>query len=686
MGIDAQGWSSWKLRLAAMSVACIAWLLTSRPAQAQETLQALQTANQEDEIVYIDAEGFLRVVDPQTPQPMPAVTFRSPEGGWFDAIVADVNGDGDAEIVAIAESGLLKIYDPVVAAGPVQPDRQYQGVYWDELSAAQLPGRPLLLATGEFDDNPLTRELVVAFEDAEHPMSSLIQIWAQPAPPFDGRVWQPLADARLRAIATAIAVGDLDGDGRDEIAVVANDAGRLGVFRLEANNRLREFWSTASELRPWRDVAIGNVVLETPLPELVAVRSAAPPLASLVVWRYQAPDQFEDVFLNLHLPAPRLVFLANVTNAGASQIFMLRDVPANDTRPRLFNSRSGTGATFSFEVSLDPDNGYRVAADGDLDGDRKDEIVLARDTGLLIYQEPASSTALTQTLRIPTNRRTLAIGNLDALGRDVLASTPVSLTFSVRAGERAPAQTVTLLNSMRSGSIPFRTEVQPRVGFVTVTPSTGATSTALSVAADATDLLPISELSAAEAAAFGVDQAAIAPTYGANLIVTAADPLVLNSPLTVPVFIEVTSGIVMRPAYVGILLEATGFPSTCESSFPLTLEVKVLGTSGITFTVSATTAGGPGLLEVESQAVEETEERSEGAVVWPSSVPWLSVTSSGNSVPGGLMLTIGAGEAPPTPVAEAEIVLTSTAPPLVRRVPVKVACFPHLLYMPLLKR
>jgi len=51
-----------------------------------------------------------------------------------------------------------------------------------------------------------------------------------------------------------------------------------------------------------------------------------------------------------------------------------------------------------------------------------------------------------------------------------------------------------------------------------------------------------------------------------------------------------------------------------------------------------------------------------------------------------LTLTIGGTEAPPPPIAEAEIVLTSTAPSLVRRVPVKVGCFQHLLYAPLLER
>ncbi|MFN3387963.1 MAG: FG-GAP repeat protein, partial [Allosphingosinicella sp.] len=74
---------------------------------------------------------------------------------------------------------------------------------------------------------------------------------------------------------------------------------------------------------------------------------------------------------------------------------MLRDAPENDTRPRLFNSRTGSGASLVFEVRLDNDNGYRVVAAGDFDGDGKDELVLARNTGILIFKEPATSTVLT---------------------------------------------------------------------------------------------------------------------------------------------------------------------------------------------------------------------------------------------------------------------------------------------------
>jgi hypothetical protein len=626
-------------------------------------VRAIDTPNVDNEIVYIDDEGFIHVFDPETPPNMPPLNFRSPDNSWYDAIVADVNGDGDDEIIAIADNGLFKIYDPVVNTDFIQPGQEFNGFYWEELFLTELPGEPLLLAAGEFDGNPLTREIVVVFEEPGRPSDSRIQIWRQPAPPFDGRIWEPLTDGRLRSTATDIATGDLDGDGRDELAIVSSGSGRLSVFRHEANNVLREFWFSASQQRPWTGVAIGNVATDTPLAELIAVRRAAPPFASLVVQRYKPIDQFEDVLLREYLPAPRQVLAANVTGADSKQIFMLRDVPENDARPRLFNSRTGSGANFVFEVRLNNDNGYRVAAAGDLDGDGKDELVLARNTGILIFKEPATSTTLTQTLTTSTNARTLAPGNLDALGRDLLTVDKQQLTFRVAAGQISEPQSLIMTNRTRSGSIPFLVDAKPRVDFVDIAPTSAATPASVIVTANAADLLPISALSAEEQRRLPIVQEEGAAGYGANLVFASPNLSVLNSPLTVPVFIEVTPGIVMRPHHINVMLEATDSSPECRASLPLTAEVQVLGTLNSTFAVS-------------------------------SGADWLSVVASQEKITtdatATLTLTIRE-DATPLPVAETEVVLTATVPgaaqnPTVRRVPVRIACYATLLHLPLIER
>lgn len=665
------------------------WQIAHHPSSSaprpafQDGVQAIDTPNIDDEIVYIDDQGFIHVFDPTTLPDMPPLNFRSPDSGWFNAIVADVNGDGDDEIIAIASNGLFKIYDPVVNTTAIQLNQEFNGFYWEELFVAELVDQPLLLADGEFDGNPQTREIVVVLKAPQRPGESLIQIWWQPAPPFDGRVWQVLTDVRLRATATDIATGDLDGSGLDNIAIVSRGSGRLSVFRRESNNVLREFWFSASQQRPWTGVAIGNVATDSPLAELVAVRSVAPPFASLVVQRYRPVDQFEDVLLREHLPAPRQVFIGNATGAATGQIFMLRDVPPDDARPRLFNSRTGSGANFGFEVRLDTDNGYRTAAVGDLDSDGKDEIAIVRNNGILIFQEPATSTTMTQTLTTPTNARTLALGNLDALGRDLLSSNQTQLTFRVAAGQVSDPQSLIMTNRTRAGPISFQVATAPAVGFLEVTPTSASTPASIIVTANATDLLPITELNTEEQRRLGIVDREGAAGYGTNLVFSSPNLSVLNSPLTIPVFIEVTPGIVLRPSHIDVGLIATESSPDCQASLPLTVEVAVLGTTGSTFIVNAIGANAASTTLLGATSSADIE--------WPSSVPWLAVTSPTATAPTTLRLTIKPEWVLAPPNASAEIVLTSTVPgaaqnPTVRRVPVRVSCYTNSLHLPMVLR
>ena len=99
--------------------------------------------NDDDEIVYIDSQGFIRALDPNQSSGQPLVTWVSPTGGWRSVALGDFNADGDDEIVAISldESGnRLIIYDPVVASGPVDPDNNFSGNYWTTLYQTTLPG------------------------------------------------------------------------------------------------------------------------------------------------------------------------------------------------------------------------------------------------------------------------------------------------------------------------------------------------------------------------------------------------------------------------------------------------------------------------------------------------------------------------------------------------------------------
>ena len=56
----------------------------------------------DDELAYIDAAGYINIVDPVTPSGSAPFSWRSPTGGYTGMATIDSNNDGIDEIVAIA--------------------------------------------------------------------------------------------------------------------------------------------------------------------------------------------------------------------------------------------------------------------------------------------------------------------------------------------------------------------------------------------------------------------------------------------------------------------------------------------------------------------------------------------------------------------------------------------------------
>ncbi len=630
---------------------------------AQADISSPATVNNEDEIVYIDADGFISVFDPQAPEGLSPIVFRSPDSGWYDATVGDINGDGDDEIIAIAENGLLKIYDPVINTTNVNPDNQSGGIYWEQIFEFVLPGAPLLIDTGDLDGNPATLEMVVVHREPNNAERTRIQVYFQPVPNADGRIWLPLTDVSAREAWSDISVGDLDGDGQAEIALVNEDLGALSIFRREANNVLTEFWAEDSASRPWQDAVIGSVKPNLPAAELVAVRRVAPPGASLVVRRYQAVNQLADVALRSYLPAPRVTFLADINGDGEDEIFLLRDVPATDTRARIFISNLGTD-TFNFEARLDSDNGYRYGASGDTDGDGREEIAVIREDAIRLFTEPEASSTISRTQSVSSNRRTLVMGNLDALGRDLLIASPTTLNFTVPAGEISVSQMITLSNQTRSTAIPFFLRTAPATGLLLVTPSSLATTAQLAVQVDARTLLPASSVLAADVLPLLPAAGVFTPTYGTNLIIASSNPLVANSPITIPVIVDVTAGIALRPSRISEIKQQTVDADIC--SLPVTVaSVQVLGTPGSTFTVALESRGGAG-------------------------GDWLGVTPNSGTVNTALLdITVAPnpglapGESAVATLVLDGVVNTTTPFTVERRLEIDIRCYSHLGFLPL---
>jgi hypothetical protein len=143
------------------------------PAAPRPELPAPRTIipNTNDEIAYIDTDGFIRTYDHEQLD----IQWVSPTAGWRDLALGDFTGDGDMEIVAIGgggSDGRLAIYDPVVASGPVNPDNNYAGdVYWDLLFATTLPATPRLVTTGAFLAGSASTGFAVVYDDPAAPVT-----------------------------------------------------------------------------------------------------------------------------------------------------------------------------------------------------------------------------------------------------------------------------------------------------------------------------------------------------------------------------------------------------------------------------------------------------------------------------------------------------------------------------------
>ncbi len=659
--------------LGARAAACLLLLFLLLPppaAQAQENPGAwLVEPNNDDEVVYVDPQGFVRVYDPAG---NPPIAFASPQGGWEIVALGDFTGEGDKEIVAIGASGpggRLVIYDPVVASGTVDADQQFNGVPWKQLYSVDLPYVPRLVAVGEFDPNVAGQEIAYTTDGpptGAGDATSIITVLAQSANPPDGTAWRVLATQTSKQAWSDISTGDLALEGIDQIVVIDEDRGTLNAFRL-VNGSLDLFYELSSSSRAWSDSAIGHVDPATAQPELVLVRHADRPLASLVVLRYEAPDKFVDVYLRDFAPSPRVVFLADINVTGEEEIFMLRNVtrtagcpPPYNTAPfQLIMRNGGPDRPPAFEVCLDQTNSFRYGAGGDLNGDGRDEVIVISAAQLRIFSNVDSSYSVAN-VAVSSNARTIAAGNLDKAGAvkpNTLAVQPETLVFSVAAGARSDPKTLQLSNSGTAGTpFPLVVNVLPQTPFVRWTLSSPQTPATLSVVVDAAELLP------------GL-------TYAAELRIDSFGVSVTNTPYRVPILIEVKDGLVVRPHAANVLF------LDCKDQPAHQFELKVLGSPGITYraVVDGVSLAEQPAEEDVAPAPQETDVRS-----WPvRDASWISSAQSvTNTVPSSITLTFDTSRAAPLNQARVTVTGQSGAATYTRTADITLLCTENPLYLP----
>ena len=506
--------------------------------------------NNDDEIVYFDGYNVIRVYDPSPSSTVLEVQWSSPDGGWGAMALGDVTGDGDMEIVDIraeGNGGRLTVFDPVAQDSPLDQVQTIDGVPWATLYELSLPRAPRLVAVGEFDVTRVGREILYSFaEDTDDGEYDRFVILHSSGNGLPGRGWEEQTSWRLEGRWSAVATGNmyLD-DAIDEVGLVSNASGELGIFRVEPNV-VRTFTNVNVELR-WTGVAFGQFIeVDNDGDEIAAVRDADLPLASAWVFRNNGTavvDQFSERLS----PSPNVVFFANIGGNGDDELVVLRQVrPELGARARLIVRDGNNNESISMrEDLLDGDNEYKGGDGGDIDADGRDEIVVIRNNRIRIYPEPEKSATVTLVERF-TNGTTVKLGNLDAAG---LSQTPVlfasvtSITAEMVPGQTSGGATViNLLDSAKGTSMPFTVNVVDAADWVNFSQSASQTPATLSVTFDATNLQP--------------------GEYSGQIVVDVQSSGVQNDPLTIELALTVEAVVTASPPLVDFLY----FP--CEDSLP----------------------------------------------------------------------------------------------------------------------
>lgn len=698
----------WRKRMAELLVLALLWLnLPGGPVQPLSALAA-PSADPDEEIVYIDGDGVIQVLDTRVTGSNPAVAWFSPDGGWREIALGDVNGDGDMEIIAVGGGmydGKLAIFDPVVASGPIKPDQKINGIPWDTLFRTDAPGSPIevkgtprLVATGNFDDNVPGVEIIYTYDirpedkEKENDRTVLVALKAT-SPTPTGRSWEPHFTLKFDEDWMGIAVGDLDRRGTDEFALVSDEGSNMHVYRVDGG--VKRIYSYGSSSRAPKAVAIGRWEAGT-RSMLAWTRGTTPPLASLFVERWESDNEFKEVYSEAFEPAPRVAFFAQINNNEDEELVLLRTVSGSGSTPRMIvRGRRQSSIPSELEQRLDSDNGYRAGAAGDIDGDGMDEIVIMRDNKILVFYEPNVS-ARTNSYDRSTNRRSIVIGDLDKNGfvsGPQFAADRSQIEAVMPASGEPRTESIKLSNSSGTEPIPFSWTVVGNPSWVTVSSPSNFTEAQLFFTFNANNVQ--------------------AGEYQTQVQITSSNPAVTNQPFIIEVKLRVTA------ALVSLQPSSLAFSHPCTETAPIqTATVQVGGTAGIRYTAAIVSSpdvaaaqaalAGPiedGYITENGDLVLGDSQGNEVTVAglgdlvsasgvdseWPSGVSWASARSARDIIPDQLTIKAGSLYSETVRYDEALLVIVADAragapPGNVRLLPISNLCATTYIYLSIVGR
>ena len=622
------------------------------PSSPTQVALAEPAAGPDDEIIYIDAGGIIRIIDPNVETGAQQITWSSPDGGWFDFATGDFNNDGDKEIAVIGNNKLT-VFDPVVRDGSIVPDGTINLVPWKRLYEGPL-NNANIVAAGNLDSGAAGDEILVGYSISSTDYRVDVLKTAD-----GGRNWTIHFNRGFGASWTYIKVGNINNSGSDDLLMGRTTTGDSLVEAHEVDNNFATIFSRPdSTVFTQRDGAIGQIY-GGGTGEAVLMRSFNGTTDAPVMLIYQFANNKWDIVEDPNnqqtddsahfFPHPFKVVAGDVNGSGDDEIIWLRDAPAgNTTTVRLVMINRGNDALPTFETPLDSDNGYRTLATGDPDGDGRDEVVIMRNNRIVVFNAVESgNTSLTGDYpNAGTNSRSLQLANLDGAGYTAGArfdATPTSLSTTLEAGTvRTQNFSIQLTNIGSGGNLPISVSKENSSPWFSF--SVGSNSTPASIFVtqfDASNLAP--------------------GTYQDRLRVTSTNTNVLNQPFFIPVEMIVTPATFsVSPSFFAVTFKST---ETMTQSYDITVN----GLPGLTFSAAilsqpelnaATNALGnsptsarfaeSGALVLGNGVNEYTTSvtrmggspRAASASNWPSAFPWAFASSASAVAPSTITVAI----------------------------------------------